>query len=359
MLLTSLTKMVLINSRLSESIMRNLIISLFLVTTHFLNSTERHSLIDQSKYEVYKDIVWVSKENFDLSLDIYVPNSSLKKLPVLLIFHGGGWLIRDKSIMDQMAQYIASKSEIIVCNINYRLLSDLNNTVKMNEIIEDVFGSLLWVKNNIHLYKGDATQVAVTGDSAGGHLASMIVNSGDRISLNNNFAESLKFTPTFIPKESKEKILEQMQVKASILSYGAFDIYAGANDGFETYKNPFWSFSRSTPRKIFGEGFDHVNNPEMYKAVSPLYNIPEAKKKILPPQMLLVGSNDRLTTPESVKDYFNALQAKGHQAYYWEYPGKGHAFLDSGKNYFLGTNFERDAPEALDKMINFLNSVFK
>ena len=70
------------------------------------------------------------------------------------------------------------------------------------------------VKNNIHLYKGDATQVAVTGDSAGGHLASMIVNSGDRTSLNNNFAESLKFIPTFIPKVSKEKILEQMQVSS-------------------------------------------------------------------------------------------------------------------------------------------------
>ena len=54
-----------------------------------------------------------------------------------------------------------------------------------------------------------------------------------------------------------------------------------------------------------------------------------------------------------------ALQEKGHQVSYWEYPGKGHAFLDSGNNYFLGTNFERDAPEALDKMINFLESVFK
>ena len=50
--------------------------------------------------------------------------------------------------------------------------------------------------------------------------------------------------------------------------------------------------------------------------------------------MLLVGSNDRLTTPESVKDYLNALQAKGHQVSYWEYPGKGHAFLDSGKIIF-------------------------
>ena len=339
--------------------MRNLIISLFLITIHFLDSSERPPLIDQSKYEVYEDIVWVSKENFDLSLDIYVPNSSLNKLPVLLIFHGGGWLIRDKSIMDQMAQYISSNSEIIVCNINYRLLSDLNNTVKMNEIVEDVFGSLLWVKNNIHLYKGDSTQVAVTGDSAGGHLASMIVNSGDRISLNNNFAKSLKFTPTFIPKLSEEQILKQMNVKASIISYGAFDIYAGAVDGFESYKNPFWAFSRSSPRKIFGEGFDHINNPDMYKAVSPLYNIPEAKEKTLPPQLLLVGSKDRLTTPSSVKDYLNALQEKGHQVSYWEYPGKGHAFLDSGNNYFLGTNFERDAPEALDKMINFLESVFK
>ena len=63
--------------------MRNLIISLFFITIHFLDSSERTPLIDLSKYEVYEDIVWVSKENFDLSLDIYVPNSSLNKFPVL------------------------------------------------------------------------------------------------------------------------------------------------------------------------------------------------------------------------------------------------------------------------------------
>ena len=45
--------------------MRNLIIGLFLVTIPFLDSSERPPLIDQSKYEVYEDIVWVSKENFD------------------------------------------------------------------------------------------------------------------------------------------------------------------------------------------------------------------------------------------------------------------------------------------------------
>ena len=133
---------------------------------------------DMAPIPVITALFKVLIKNYQGSQKAQLLSSSLNKFPVLLIFHGGGWLIRDKSIMDQMAQYIASNSEIIVCNINYRLLSDLNNTVKMNEIVEDVFGSLLWVKNNIHLYKGDSTQVAVTGDSAGGHLASMIVNSG-------------------------------------------------------------------------------------------------------------------------------------------------------------------------------------
>jgi hypothetical protein len=52
------------------------------------------------------------------------------------------------------------------------------------------------------------------------------------------------------------------------------------------------------------------------------------------------------------------LTAAGQPAEYWEYAGRPHAFLDSGTNEFLGINFEKDAPEALDYMIKFLDKVF-
>ncbi len=317
---------------------------------------------DTTKYIIEKDIVWASPKGFDLTLDIYSPSKKEEAVPVLIIFHGGGWLVNNKSIMDQMAQYLATNSNYVICNVNYRLLGDLDNSVTLNEIIEDAFGALLWIKENIANYGGDKNRIAVTGDSAGAHIAAMIVNSGKQINNKNNFPKSLKFTPTYMPEDkSIEEINLQnlMSVQASILSYGAFDIYSSAIYGLETSNNPFWFFSGTSPRGVFGEGYTYFTHPEMYKALSPVFNIPSSEERVLPPQFLLVGSKDKLTTPEFVLDYKKELESEGHPVDFWIYQDKGHAFLDSGTNYFLGNSFEKDAPEALNRMIKFLDKVFR
>ena len=317
---------------------------------------------DVSKYQVEKDIIWATPKGFDLTLDIYSPSETKGSNPVLVIFHGGGWLVNDKSIMDQMAQYLATNSNYVICNVNYRLLSDLDNSVTLNEIVEDAFGALLWIKEHISDYKGDKNKIAVTGDSAGAHIAAMIVNSGQEINDRNDFSDSLKFTPTYLPKDKSIKAIESenlMAVQASILSYGAFDIYSSASYGLETSSNPFWYFSGTSPRGVFGTDFAYFTHPEMYKSLSPIFNIPNKNQRLLPPQFLLVGSEDNLTTPKFVKDYKEKLESRGHPVEFWIYEDKGHAFLDSGTNYFLGNSFEEDAPEALNRMITFLDEVFK
>ncbi|HJM59024.1 MAG TPA: prolyl oligopeptidase family serine peptidase, partial [SAR86 cluster bacterium] len=128
--------------------------------------------------------------------------------------------------------------------------------------------------------------------------------------------------------------------------------------GFETSKNPFWLFSRSKARGVFGNQYSAITNPKMYKALSPIYNIPRQEDVTLPPHFLLVGSEDSLTTPASVKKYLHKLESLGHKTQYWEHQDRNHAFLDSGSNMFLGSSFEKDAPQALEKMINFLDTVF-
>ena len=316
---------------------------------------------DPQKYVLEEDIVWASPEGFDLTLDIYTPSSNKKSYPVLVIFHGGGWLVNDNSIMDQMSQYLATNSEYVICNVNYRLLSDKDNTITLNEIVEDAFGALIWIKHNISRYKGDNSKIAVTGDSAGAHLSAMIVNSGVKLSSQGRFENSLSFTPTYLPKGKTAEqtgLDNDLTVQAAILSYGTFDIYNSALEGFETFKNPFWLISKSKARGVFGNQYNATKNPQMYKALSPIYNIPKQEYMTLPPQFILVGSKDKLTTPASVKDYLYKLKSFGHEAQYWEYKDRNHAFLDSGSNFFLDSSFEEDAPEAIEMMINFLDGVF-
>ena len=114
------------------------------------NYSKDKEINDPSKYSLSKDVTWASPKGFDLTMDIYTPKKNQKTYPVLAIFHGGGFLVRRKEIMNNMAQYIASNHNYVVCNINYRLLGDQNNTVAFNEIINDAFGSILWIKENIN-----------------------------------------------------------------------------------------------------------------------------------------------------------------------------------------------------------------
>jgi acetyl esterase/lipase len=123
-------------------------------------------------------------------------------------------------------------------------------------------------------------------------------------------------------------------------------------------KNPFWWVSGSIARGLFGDDYNVVEHPLMYKAISPSQNIPQATERQFPPQLLSAGSEDPLVSPESVKSYVELLQSAGHTALYWEYEGKSHAFLDSGSNRLLGSSFEADAPLALNVMIEFLDEVF-
>jgi acetyl esterase/lipase len=313
-----------------------------------------------NNYTLVPDILWASPDGFDLTMDIYTPTTGKDSYPVVVMFHGGGWLINDKSIMDQSAAYLATNSNYVICNVNYRLLSDNNNSTTMNAIVDDAFGAVLWVKEHIKEYKGDPARIAVTGDSAGGHLAAMIVNSGTRISAEPFSPKSLKFTPSYLPEaQSVEELRLQngLAVQAAILSY-PYEFYQAALDGFENKTNPIWWFQGAMGRGFLGDEFNVEDDPAIYMALSALKSIPDATKRQLPPQLLTVGSNDPLVSPASVKTYMKALQAAGQPVQYWEYQGKSHAFLDSGSNWLLGTSFELNAPPALKVMIRFLDDIF-
>jgi acetyl esterase len=316
---------------------------------------------DLNEYSVTKDVEWASPEGQSLTMDIYVPQTGKSSYPVIIIYHGGGWLINNKSVMDSMSIYLVSHSEYVVCNVNYRLLTDNSNTVKMNQIVEDVLGAALWVRKNIATYKGDPTKLIVTGDSAGGHLAEMVVLSGNKLESDGFTGNSLGYKPTYLPvgMTAEQVALENgLDIQAAILSYAAFDIYSSCLAGFETSSNIFWMMAGATPRGIFGDSINVQDNPDFYQAVSPIYNISLSTERVLPPQLCIVGSNDNLITPASVQDYVALLQQNGQSAEYWEHTGRPHAFLDSGKNDFLGTKFSKDAPPALDRMIQFIDQVF-
>lgn len=328
-------------------------------------SPERIAHNNPERYELARDVLWASPDGFDLTMNIYTPNHSTagdgERLPVIVMFHGGGWLVNDNSIMRQAAAYLVTHGRYVVCNVNYRLLGDQGNTVTLNQIVEDAMGAVLWVKENIATYGGDPAKVVVTGDSAGAHLSAMIVNNADRLSSTRLSADTVGFEPSYLPPATTAEALAErdgLAVQAAILSYGLFDVHQSAAEGYESWRNPFWLMGGSLPRPLFGDAYSVAANPQLYKALSPSHTIPDSQARSLPPQLLTVGTQDTLTTPASVARYAAALEQAGHTVELWQYDGRPHAFLDSGSNRLLGIAFEQDAPAALDVMLRFLDQIF-
>lgn len=320
------------------------------------------------EFKVVQNIAWAKPDGISLTMDIYTPQTGKSNYPVYVIFHGGGWLINNESIMDEMSQYMAAHGEYVICNVNYRLLPQGGNSITMNQIVEDAMGALLWIKDNIGKYKGNADKIAVSGDSAGGHLAAMVSNAGNKLESDGYAGPTLGFKPTYLPPgKTAEQVAQEdgLAVQAVVLNYPATDIYRSCfgsagdgTDGFEHKSNIFWQLGRANARGIFGDSINVRTHPEFYKMVSPIYLIPHANDRKLPPHFCAVGSHDNLTTPGLVKEYVDALKVVGHDVTYWEHMGRPHAYLDSGANQFLGTSFEKDAPIAIDQILAFLDSVF-
>ncbi|MEN0038510.1 MAG: alpha/beta hydrolase [Cellvibrio sp.] len=334
----------------------NIISALFLFLTFsssqaFANHNIKH----------FKDVEWAKPKGFSLTLDIAIPETKTKTKPVLVIFHGGGWLLNNKSIMTDLANSIATRTDIITVNVNYRLLADVDNTTTVNEIVEDAMGAVLWVKDNIKAYGGNPDQIAVTGDSAGGHLAAMVAVAGRNLDSDGFTKKPLGFNPTYLPKGiTAEQVAKKdgLKIQAAILSYAGFSLVEVAKRDFEGEGNQFWKWAKATPRGMFGGKINVNDNPEYYQAVSPDQYLVKANEYRLPKQFVHVGERDALTTPERAKAYVEQLKTLDQPVQFKIYQGKGHGFLDSNCNDYNNGCFKDLSEPTVTDMIDFLNKVF-
>ncbi len=102
---------------------------------------------------------------------VYRPyNKNLKsKLaqPVVVYFHGGGFVIADNDVYDATPRALANKTRAIFVSVEYRKAPEN----KFPAAHEDAYAAYKWVVNNAASFGGDPKRVAVAGESAGGNLA--------------------------------------------------------------------------------------------------------------------------------------------------------------------------------------------
>jgi acetyl esterase len=108
---------------------------------------------------------------------IYDPGVAERPLPVLVYFHGGGWVIGSLDTHDGVGRALAARTPCVVVSVDYRLAPEH----RFPAAVEDAWAATAWVAEHAPSIGADPARMAVGGDSAGGNLAAVVaVRARDR-----------------------------------------------------------------------------------------------------------------------------------------------------------------------------------
>lgn len=150
--------------------------------------------------EIVRDISYGPHHTRNL-LDIYLPTGAQGPAPVLLWVHGGAWVVGHKAQQGQpLLRHLASRGWLCVA-INYRL----GPSARFPAALDDIDRSLKWIRAHIATHGGDPGFVAICGNSAGGHLATLAGLASAR------------------PGKQTDKCIADTAVAAIVSLYGRYD----------------------------------------------------------------------------------------------------------------------------------------
>jgi acetyl esterase/lipase len=120
----------------------------------------------ESKVDINHKILPVGEEG--VLVRIYKPkNTENDSLPVIVYYHGGGWVIADLDAYEATPLALAEKAKAIVISVAYRQAPEN----KFPTAHEDSFNAYKWIVENTAEIGGDPNKIATAGESAGGNLA--------------------------------------------------------------------------------------------------------------------------------------------------------------------------------------------
>jgi pectinesterase len=198
-------------------------------------------VVTEEKIIVTEELVYktVSADRA-LHLDIYQP-AKKGKYPALIMVHGGGWRSGNKSMERPLAQQLALYG-VVSIPVEYRLSPE----ALYPAAIHDIKASIRFVKANAEKYNIDTTKVAISGESAGGHLAILVA-------MTNNVA---------LFEGDKQGMKASSTIQAAIDVDGIVDFLAPNSLNMERKRE-------SADVSWLGSFF--YENPLLWKEASPIY----------------------------------------------------------------------------------------
>ncbi|MCB1027770.1 MAG: alpha/beta hydrolase [Microthrixaceae bacterium] len=238
-----------------------------------------------------KDVTFAEVDGHELKLDVYEPLEPPPAgvtRPCVIYVHGGAWLVGDKREQGvPMLNHLAANG-YVGFNVNYRL----SPKVKAPDHVIDVKRAIAWVREHAEDYGADPDFIAISGGSAGGHLAALAALTSDDPAYQPGFEEA------------------DCSVQAAIPFYGVYDLTERAADMLELMDPLVF------PSPV-------AKDPELHRDYSPV----ERVHSDAPPFLIVQGSLDVLVPAEGARRFAQELRAvSGQPVLYTELEGAQHAF---------------------------------
>ena len=181
-------------------------------------------------------------------------------LPVLVYFHGGGWVIGDLETHDTLCRELANTAHCAVIAVDYRLAPEH----RFPAAVTDCIAATRWIRDHAAELHLDAARLAVGGDSAGGNLAAVVaIDARDRADLPITF--QLLIYPATDQRGGTPSYVENGQ--GYLLTREAMDYFAGhylpdrtANEDWQASPLLHPDLSRLPPALILTAGFDPLRD---------------------------------------------------------------------------------------------------
>lgn len=240
---------------------------------------------ETGRVTVEHDVVFGTGGGRELRCNVYVPPQPGPDRPAVLLIHGGGWVQGDRSQLHGYGILLGRLGYVCVAT-EYRLAGE----AKWPAQLHDVKAALRWMRGNAVRLGIDPRKIAVSGNSAGGHLSLMVAGTQNAAEFEGEGGNAGAGT----------------EVAACIAFYGPAQLVGDGDDLAQQL-----TF-------LFGTGY----TVETARAASPVTYAAAS----FPPTLLITGNKDELVPVESSFLMYRALTEAGAKAELHVYEGAPHAF---------------------------------
>lgn len=231
-------------------------------------------------------------------LDLWYPKNIPGPLPAIVWIHGGGWSDENLTKLYRPEPELAAmaKKGFVCVSIEYRLCQHAPFPAQ----ISDCKCAIRFLRAHAGQYHIDPNRIGVWGESAGGHLTSLLAAAGK--------------VKEFEGDGGWEEFSSEVQ--AACPWYAPNDMVRSALER-----------NGDLMDRLFGGPIERVK--DLVWAASPMKYVGNA----LPPMLLMHGDVDRLVPTWQSVTFYEQLKAHGNDAELVVVPGQGHGFFD-GEEYY-------------------------